>query len=93
MHVARAQALVSSLSISGAECVGALRLAGFRVSCTTHGATVLVRDRRVVVVPEALTLSPEVLDALLGEANLSHDRFLWLLSEATTQPDLPVLEG
>ena len=53
----------------------------------------LVRDRRVVVVPEALTLSPEVLDALLGEANLSHDRFLWLLSEATTQPDLPVLEG
>ena len=53
----------------------------------------LARDGRIVVVPDALTLSPDVLDALLEEADLSHDRFLWLLSEATTQPDLPVLEG
>lgn len=93
MSVARQRVSVSSLPISGAECVSALRLAGFRVSCSSRGATVLVRDRRVVVVPDALMLSPDVLDALLEEANLSHDRFLWLLSEATTQPDLPVLDG
>lgn len=87
--------LVSSLSISGAECIAALCLAGFRV-CRSQGgggATVLVRSGRVVVVPDALVLSSDVLDALIEEANLSHDRFLWLLSEATTQPDLPVLDG
>ncbi len=84
---------MSSISISGAECVAALCLAGFRVCRSQPGATVLVREGQVVVVPDALTLSSDVLDALLEEASLSHDRFLWLLSEAKTQPDLHVLEG
>ena len=84
---------MSSLSISGAECVAALCLAGFRVCRSQRGATVLAREGRVVVVPDALTLSADVLDALLEETNLSHDRFLWMLSEATTQTDLQVLEG
>jgi hypothetical protein len=88
-----AETVVSSLSISGAECVAALCLAGFRVCRSPRGATVLMREGRIVVVPDAFLLSSDVLDALLEEANLSHDRFLWLLSEATTQPDLPVLEG
>ena len=84
---------MSTLSISGAECVAALCLAGFRVCRSQRGATVLARAEQIVVVPDALTLSSDVLDALLEDANLSHDRFLWLLSEATTQPDLRVLEG
>lgn len=84
---------MSSLSISGIECVAALCLAGFRVCRRQRGATVLGRAGRIVVVPDALVLSQEVLDALLEEAHLSHDRFLSLLSEATTQPDLRVLEG
>ncbi|MDF2698401.1 MAG: hypothetical protein K0S65_6785 [Labilithrix sp.] len=48
----------------------------------------LARGRRVVVVPDALHLTPEILDALLDEANLSYERFLWMLSEASTEPDL-----
>jgi len=56
-----------------------------------RGSTVLIRAGRLVVVPDALVLSADVVDALLDEVNLSHDRFLALLSEATTQPDLPVL--
>jgi hypothetical protein len=42
---------------------------------------------RVVVVPDAVVLPEEVLDALLDDADLSHEKFLWLLSEAPTQPD------
>jgi len=53
---------------------------------------VLARGRRVVVVPGALRLTPEVLDALLDEANLSYERFLWMLSEASTEPDLCAVE-
>ena len=68
-------------------------MAGFRVCRSPRGATVLVRDGRMVVVPDALTLSSDVLEGLLDEASLSHERFLWLLSEATTQPDLAVLDG
>lgn len=84
---------MSSLSISGAECVTALCLAGYRVCRSARGATVLVRAGRMVVVPDALVLPTEVLDALLDDAHLSHERFLALLSDAATQPDLPVLEG
>ena len=81
------------MSISGTECVAALRLAGFRVMRHHTGTTLLVRAMRHVLVPDALVLSSDVLDALLEEANLSHERFLWMLSEAATQTDLPVVEG
>jgi hypothetical protein len=76
------------MTISGAECVGALRLAGFRIVESRDGSTVLKRGRRVIVVPDAFVLSAEVLDGVLEEANLSHERFLWMLSEAATEPDL-----
>lgn len=79
---------MGSLTISGRECVDALRLAGFRVVRRSCEATLLRRDQRLVVVPNALELPASVLDSLLEESNLSHERFLWLLSEAATEPDL-----
>lgn len=74
-----------AITISAAECVRALRLAGFHVRRATPEGTLLQRGARVVVVPETLALSEDLLDGILGDASLTYTRFLWLLSEAPTQ--------
>jgi hypothetical protein len=79
------------MEISGAECVLALILAGFRVERRAAGRTVLMRGDQVVVVPEVLVLSRTLLESILAEAELTHDRFLELLAEETTRPDLRTL--
>jgi hypothetical protein len=86
--------LVLSLSISGAECVSALRLIGFRVLQRSPGGVTLAGlARQIVVVPDVVTLPSDLLEALLDEVDLSHERFLWLLSEAKTLPSLEQLGG
>ncbi len=80
------------MEISGAECVLALVLAGFQVKRRAAGTTVLVRRGHIVVVPEVLILSPALLDGILSDAELTHDRFLALIAEEQTRPDRRTLE-
>jgi hypothetical protein len=79
---------VADLSISGAECVEALCIAGFRVRERAAGHTLLVRGTRVLVVPDALVLRAQVLDAILVEADLSVERLVWLLGEVATEKEI-----
>ena len=81
------------MEISGAECVLALVLAGFQVKRRAAGTTVLARRGQLVVVPEVLILSTALLDAILSDAELTHDRFLALLAEEQTRPDRRTLES
>lgn len=80
--------MVDDLEISGLECVSALVLAGFRARRRGSGGTTLERDGTVVIVPDTLVLPANVLDAILTEAAISHERFLELLAEEPTQPEL-----
>jgi hypothetical protein len=84
--------VVADLTISGAECVEALCAAGFRVRTRTAGQTVLERGTRTLVVPDRLVLPAEVLESLLVEADLSVDKFVWLLGEITTETEIPVAQ-
>jgi hypothetical protein len=84
---------VTNLTISGAECVEALCAAGFRVRKRAAGQTVLERGARRLVVPDRLVLPPEILDELLAGADLSVERFVWLLGEVTTQTEIPIAES
>jgi hypothetical protein len=79
---------MADVSISGAECVKALRTAGFWVANHGPDATLLKRGGRIVVVPHVLVLAEEVLDGILEAANLTENGFLSLLAEAPTMPDL-----
>lgn len=84
---------MEDMTISGAECVAALCLAGFEVTNRDAGAVTLRgRGGQVVVVPDTIVLPQEMLDGLLEDAALSHERFLRLLSEMPTQPDLAALD-
>jgi hypothetical protein len=76
------------IAISAHECIEALRLAGFRVTRRLPGCTALARRGKVVIVPDVLTLPPSLFDAILDEADLSYVRFLELLDEAPTEPDI-----
>lgn len=87
--LAQRAVLLKDLTVSGAECVEALCLAGFRVRRRTAGQTLLERDVRTLVVPDQLVLSEERLEAILAEADLSAERFLWLLGEVTTATEIP----
>lgn len=80
---------MADLSISGAECVEALCLAGFRVRRRAAGHTVLVRDARMLVVPDALVMRSELLESILAEADLSVERLIWLLGEVATEKEIP----
>lgn len=80
---------MADLSISGVECVEALCTAGFRVRRRAAGNTVLVRDGRTLVVPDALVLSPVLLEAILVEADLSAERLIWLIGEINTETEIP----
>jgi hypothetical protein len=84
---------VRELSISGVECVEALCAAGFRVRRRTAGRTVLARDGRLVVVPDALVLSPALLDSILEEADLSAEKLVWLMGEVSTETEIPCEGG
>jgi hypothetical protein len=44
-----------------------------------------MRGGQVVVVPDVLVLSRTLLESILAEAELTHDRFLELLSEEPTR--------
>jgi len=76
------------IQISGAECVLALILDGFKVRRRAPGSTVVERDGRIVVVPDALVLTESVLDAILSDAALTHETFVTLLSEEPTMPEI-----
>ena len=85
------RAAVADLTISGVECVEALCAAGFRVRRRSAGQTVLERGSRTLVVPDRLVLPPDVLDVILSEADLSVERFIWLLGEITTDSEIPIV--
>ncbi|HEY8078337.1 MAG TPA: hypothetical protein VIF62_29615 [Labilithrix sp.] len=56
------------------------------------GTTVLVRRGQTVVVPAVLILSSELLDGILADADLTHDRFLALIAEEQTRPDRQTID-
>jgi predicted RNA binding protein YcfA (HicA-like mRNA interferase family) len=58
-------------SLSGSDCVKALEASGFRVRARMGGVTTLVRDRRLVVVPEVSAVTPDLLHAILRSAGVS----------------------
>ena len=74
-----------ALAVSSAEVVTALQRGGF-LTRRGLGCTVLERAHRVVVVPDARTLAPEVFSAALRAAAVTYTEFLDLLSEAPTEP-------
>lgn len=80
-------ATACALEISGAECVSALVLAGFRIEQKTKESTLLARGKHVVIVPDIFVLAPAVLEAILGKAHLSYAEFVELISEEPTLPD------
>jgi hypothetical protein len=80
--------VVTNILVSGADCVDALCAAGFRVHRQTLGGSVLVRGPRTLVVPDAIELSAGALDSILAEAELTVDRFIWLLGELPTETEL-----
>ena len=86
--------MTSHIAISGLECVQALCIAGFRVKKRMPGSTVLHRDDasgQTLIVPDALVLPGAVLESILGEADISAERFLSLLGEVTTDTELMTL--
>lgn len=76
--------MIDAPTISAEQCIDALRMAGFHVRSFGSGGTVLVRNGRFVLVPNALVLPPSVLDAILDGADLSVTKLLYLLEEAPT---------
>ena len=82
---------MEAIAISAQECIEALRLAGFRVTRRLHGCTALARRGKVVIVPDLITLPPQLFDAILDEADLTYMRFLELLDETPTEPALQAL--
>lgn len=78
------------LTVSGAECVEALCTAGFRVRQRAAGQTLLARGDKTLVVPDRLVLSQELLEAILIGADLSVEKFIWLLGEVSTKDEIPI---
>lgn len=74
--------LVSFLAVSGAECVAAFLVGGFRVVRRGDGTTTLELGYRVVEVPDVLLLTAEELDQVLRAAHVQGTEFLELLSRA-----------
>lgn len=78
--------VIPLVAVSGAECVDALRTAGFCVVARSGEAVTLTREARTVVVPDVPMVSPEVLMEILRAADLPYDEFLELLSDSPTDP-------
>jgi hypothetical protein len=62
--------------LSGAEFVSYLERFGYRVRTRSGGLATLEREANVVIVPEASTLSPTLLRAMLRTAQIDPDDFL-----------------
>lgn len=74
------------VAVSGAECVDALRGAGFSVSERSNRGATLTKGLRVVIVPDVAMLTPDELTSILRTAGLGYVDFLDLLSDAPTEP-------
>jgi hypothetical protein len=68
-------------SVSGLQCVQALRRAGFAVSARLPGCAELRGQGQAIQVPLAGRLEPEVLAAILHKAGMTASTFLMLLDE------------
>jgi hypothetical protein len=73
--------LIPLLAVSGAECIDALLLRGFRVTQTWDGSVRLERNGRVVLVRDVPLLPSEELEALLRNAGVDYVDFLDLLGQ------------
>jgi hypothetical protein len=78
--------VVPLVAVSGAECVEALTSAGFTLAARTTSGVKMTKGLRLVVVPDALILTPDELTAVLRSAGLPYGEFLDLLSEMPTDP-------
>jgi hypothetical protein len=65
--------------LSGTECIELLRLFGYRTRSRSGGLAAVQRDTNVVVVPEASTLSPTLVRAILRTANIDPHDFVRVL--------------
>ncbi|MBX3192055.1 MAG: hypothetical protein KF819_34005 [Labilithrix sp.] len=86
--------MVPLVAVSGAECIEALRLAGFRLHvAAAEGRVTLASGVRVVSVPDVAMLTPTELYAILRDAGVTYSTFLDLLSETPTDPDVSRTTG
>jgi hypothetical protein len=65
--------------LAGAELVSYLERFGYRVRSRSAGLATLAREANVVIVPEASTLSPTLVRAMLRTAKVDPSEFLRVL--------------
>jgi hypothetical protein len=68
--------------MSGAELVACLERFGYRVQRKSAGLATLARETNVVIVPEASTLSPTLLRAMLRTAQIDPGEFVRVIDPA-----------
>jgi hypothetical protein len=71
--------------LSGTDCIELLKRFGYRVRSRSGGLATLVLDTNVVIVPEASTLSPTLVRAILRTANIDPYDFVHEVSPASSQ--------
>jgi hypothetical protein len=81
----------NTFGISSRECVRALCRVGFWVRRIEPGWTFMQKGRRVVAVPETMSVTTPLLDAILMESELTYAAFVTLLDETPTMPELRAL--
>jgi hypothetical protein len=72
--------------LSGTECIALLHRFGYRARSRTGGLATLQRETNVVIVPEASTLSPTLVRAILRTANIDPHDFVRELGGDTRAP-------
>ena len=72
--------------LAGAELVSHLERFGYRVRSRNAGLATLAREANVVIVPEASTLSPTLVRAMLRTAKVDPGDFLRVLEEQHPLP-------
>lgn len=76
--------MVGLPALTGVELVAALEGLGFRVRTSRSGLSTLVRRASAVVVPEAATLGPILVGALLRAAGVSPDELVAMRALGST---------
>jgi hypothetical protein len=73
--------------LSGTDCTDLLQRFGYRVRSRSGGFATLCRETNVVIVPEASTLSPTLVRAILRTANIDPHDFV---RQATPRHEMQV---
>jgi hypothetical protein len=80
-----------TFSLSGSDCVVALRELGFMIVRQQPGLTMLKKNRQLIFIPDLVVLPRTMLDSILTDAGVSLYELLQALDEIPTNPDLRAL--